>query len=45
VFTRVADAHGWGATTKLWLIIMIAEFIIAIISVPIWKSFLKRVKA
>lgn len=44
VFTRVADAHGWGATTKLWLIIMIAEFIIAIISIPIWKKFLKKVK-
>ena len=42
VFTRVADSHGWGATTKLWLFIMIGELIICLVAIPIWKKFLKK---
>lgn len=45
IFTRVADAYGWGTTAKLWLFVMMAAFIICLISIPIWKNFLKRIKA
>ena len=43
-FTKLADSYGWGVTTKAWVIIMLLSLSFALISIPIWKRFIKKVK-
>ncbi len=41
-FTRVADAFGWGVTVKLWFVLILVGFLLCLISVPMWKKFIKN---
>ncbi len=40
-FAKLADNAGWGITTGIWLILGIAALIMSMVTVPLWKRFLK----
>jgi sugar phosphate permease len=42
VFAKLADAFGWGFTTKSWLIIAIVSFALTALTIPIWRNFKKK---
>ena len=42
-FTSIAENFGWGITTNVWLVVIISAFIIALITIPIWKRFINNI--
>lgn len=42
VFTLVADEFGWQATTSSWLVIAAVSFVLALITIPMWKKFTRE---
>lgn len=45
VFMDVAEQQGWGVTTKIWLIIAIIALTLAIVSIFLWKRFVKKTES
>lgn len=42
LFTAMADAHGWIYTIKSWVILAVVATLLSLLSVPIWKQFVKK---
>ena len=45
VFMGIAEQHGWGVTTKIWLVIAIIALALAIVSIFLWKRFMKKTES
>ncbi|MBQ9941100.1 MAG: MFS transporter [Clostridia bacterium] len=43
VFPKIADEMGWKFTATCWLILNIISFVLVLISIPIWKRFVKKI--
>ncbi|MBQ7897166.1 MAG: MFS transporter [Clostridia bacterium] len=42
VFTRIADAWGWGVTVKVWFLLILLGAVLCLTAVPLWRKFIKN---
>lgn len=44
VFAKIAEIKGWEFTTSCWLISAVSVLVLTLITIPIWRNFLKKAK-
>lgn len=42
VFTRIADAFGWGVTVKVWFVLILIGGVLCASAIPMWRKFIKN---
>ena len=42
VFTLLAENKGWEFTVYVWLVLAAVSFVLAVVTVPLWKRFLNK---
>ena len=44
LFTKFSEDYGWGFTTRFWIYINVAAIVLCLVTIPIWKKFVKNAK-